>query len=235
MLLIAFLAAMVSMALVGCESLAEAASGYGIERPLDEETIRAGLKEALRIGSEQAVELVSREDGFLSRPEIRIPLPQELDDVATTLRDVGLGSLVDRFEETMNRAAERAAPEALGIFRDAIADLSIQDARNILQGGPHAATDLFELRTRDRLFELFLPEVRAVTDRVELTSSYKVLMDAYHRIPFVQRRDMDLDRYVTRQALDGLFLMLGREEARIRDDPVARVTELLRRVFGRSA
>ncbi len=198
----------------------------------DDATVARGLSEALRVGTENAVNLTGREDGFLKNPKITIPLPQKLEKPASLLRKVGAGKQVDEFVTTLNRAAEKAAPQAKEIFWETVKRMTFDDARRILQGGDTAATDYFREKTSPRLVELFRPAVTAATAEVGATRSYKKLIDRYRSIPFTQSVWVDIDQYVTEKAVEGLFLMVAEEERRIRKDPAARVTELLRKVFG---
>jgi hypothetical protein len=202
-------------------------------KKLDEKTIIAGLKEALEVGTKKAVGSVSKEDGYFKNPEIKIPMPNDLKKVETSLRKIGLGNKVDEFIESMNRAAEKAAPQAADIFIKAIKEMTVMDARRILyDGGDDEATRYFERKTRDRLFELFFPVIKGSLDKVGATKLYKYLIDKYNSIPLVEKKSYNLDKYVTNKALDGLFLMVAKEEMKIRKDPAARITELLRKVFG---
>ena len=199
--------------------------------PLDRDTVIAGLKEALRVGSERAITRTSAVDGFLANELIRILMPEELESMAGALRKIGLGRQVDELEVAMNRAAEKAAGEVRGIVWREIQALSITDAMEILHGGPTAATDHFRQRTEDELRQRFHPIVVERMEEVGLSRLYAELAERHNRLPFVKRVAIDLDDYVTDRALAGVFHVLGEEEARIRADPLARTTELLRRVF----
>jgi hypothetical protein len=199
---------------------------------LSESKIIAGLKEALEIGTGNAVSYVSRLDGYYKNPDIRIPLPDNVQKAENLLRTVGFGSKVDAFEESMNRAAERAAPEARSLFVDAIKKMSISDARNILQGRDNEATLYFEDKTRGRLYELFKPIVHTAMSEVGVTQSYQELDTKVRSLPLGEKVSFDLDDYVTNKGLDGLFFMVAQEERKIRQDPAARVTDLLKEVFG---
>lgn len=221
----------VALALPGClsESLGKLINeGDG---PLDEATVTAGLKEALRIGSERAVDTTSRVDGFWGNALIRIAMPEEFENAAHTLRRIGLGAQVDEFELKMNRAAELAAGEAKSVLWNAITNMTIGDAFGILGGGDTAATDYFRDKTSDRLHERFRPIVEGTMSEAGLYRIYNDLLDQYDALPLVSRPSFDLDGYITERTLSGLFTILAREEARIREDPAARTTELLRRVF----
>jgi hypothetical protein len=199
---------------------------------LSESTIVKGLKEALEIGTANAVQIVSRVDGYYTNPKISIPLPDTVQKVESVLRAVGYGPKVDAFKLSMNRAAERAAPEAKAIFLDAIKQITFSDARKILQGRDNEATLYFRDKTSGRLHELFKPIVRTAMSEVGVTRSYQELDTKVRSIPFAERLSFDLDEYVTNKALDGLFFMVAEEERKIRQDPAARITDLLRKVFG---
>lgn len=208
--------------------------GISLSKPkeLDEKTIIAGLREALEIGTRNAVKVVSKKNGYLSNRKIAIPLPDELEEVADKLRSIGLRKDVDRFIEDMNHAAEKAAEGAADIFIDAIRKMTLDDARRILKGPDDAATSYFEKHTRKRLYDMFFPVIRDAMNRLGVTKLYKFLLDSYNKLPLVRKKTYDLDRYITNKGLDGLFTMLSEEEKKIRKDPAARVTELLRKVFG---
>lgn len=190
-----------------------------------------GLKEALEIGTDNAVKLVSKPDGYYNNPGIKIPLPKNVQKVEKLLRGAGFGSKVDAFELSMNRAAEQAAPEAKVIFWDAIKTMDITDAQKILNGGDNEATLYFKNNTYDRLEEIFKPIVKESMGAAGVTSSFQDLNAKVKKIPFTDPLKLDLDQYVTDGALDGLFKMLAAEEKRIRQDPTARVTDLLTKVF----
>ena len=224
-----FMALLLSGLLFGCETLDSLIMAQ--DQPLSESTIIAGLKEALERGTTLAVEVVSREDGFFGNMEIRIHLPEELADVDKTLRSIGLGSKMDEFEESMNRAAEQAAALAIDIFIDAIMQMTIGDARAILQGADDAATRYLENNYRERLYQSFYPVVERAMQEVGLARVYRFILDKYNSIPLIEKKEYNLDNYITNRALDGLFLMVSREEKEIRTNPAARVTELLKKVF----
>lgn len=198
---------------------------------LDSATVAAGLKEALAVGSERAVASTSARDGFWGNEEIKIPLPEELNNVFTTLRTVGFGSQVDALELNMNRAAEQASAEAKPVLLNAVKGMSLSDAMGILRGGDTAATEYFRAETADTLKEKFLPIIQDKMAGVGLYQQYNKLMDAYAALPLTKDRGFDLDNYVADKGLDGLFSMLAREEAEIRENPAARSTELLQKVF----
>jgi len=201
-------------------------------RELSENKIIRGLKEALQIGTSNAVGIISKLDGYYKSPEIRIPLPDSVQKVEKLLRAVGYGSKVDAFELSMNRAAERAAPEAKAMFLNAIKQITFSDAKKILQGRDNEATLYFEDKTRGRLHELFQPIVHLAMSEVGVTRWYQELEAKVRSIPFTESLNLDLDGYVTNKALDGLFFMVAEEERKIRQDPAARITDLLKEVFG---
>jgi hypothetical protein len=231
-------AALVLVALLlapaGCAEMSKslgALSGAAAGGPLDEGTIGAGLKEALRVGAERAVGRVSKLDGFLADELIRIAVPDELETMTSALRKVGMGRQVDELETSMNRAAEKASAEATAVFWEAVQGLTIDDARAVLSGGKHAATKLLRARTTTSLETRIHPIVKRKMDEVGLSRLYGDLAARYDALPFGQKPAIRLDDYVTAETLDGLFTVLAQEEERIRADPAARTTELLRRVF----
>jgi hypothetical protein len=197
------------------------------------DTVVSGLKEALAIGAENAVKNVSQVDGYFGNKMIKILMPEKIQTVADVLRKVGYQKEVDDFVLSMNRAAEKAAPKAASYFAGAIREMSIEDARGILNGGDTAATKFFEEKTHDKIYSEFKPIVSASMNEVGVTRSYKNMMAKYESIPFMDKQSLDLDHYVTNGALDGLYYMVGQEEKKIRTDPAARVTDLLKTVFGK--
>ena len=212
--------------------LKDAASKIGGEKGLSEDEIVNGLKQALEVGTGNAVTTVSQTGGYFKNPKIKIPLPENVQKVEKLLRSTGFGSQVDEFELSMNRAAERAAPEAKTIFFDAIKQMSFADARQILEGPDDAATRYFQGKTTDRLQDIFKPITHQAMSEVGVTNYYQSIDDKIKTIPFVaDQMNFDLDQYVTDKALNGLFLMLAEEEKKIRQDPAARVTNLLKKVF----
>jgi hypothetical protein len=197
-----------------------------------EDTFIAGLKEALDIGTKNAVSTVSKENGYFGDINIKIPVPKKLEDAEELLRKIGMDDRVDEFVLSMNRAAEKAAPQAADIFMGAIREMTVVDAYGIVKGDKTAATSYFQDKTSDNLYQLFRPVVTESMAQVGVVRSYKRMMKKYNSIPFVKKIDVDLEDYVTDEALGGLFFMVGEEEKKIRKDPAARVTELLQEVFG---
>ena len=204
----------------------------GTSDSISESEIVEGLKEALEIGTGKAVDLVSKQGGYYNNPEIKIPLPAAVQNAEKLLRGVGFGSKVDAFELSMNKAAERAAPEAKSIFWDAIKKMKIDDAKKILNGREDEATLYFQDKTSARLQKIFEPIVKESMGEVGVTRTYQDLNAKVKIIPFADSLSLDLDKYVTDGALNGLFQMLAEEEKKIRSDPAARVTDLLKKVFG---
>lgn len=200
---------------------------------LSSDTIVNGLKEALVIGTKKAVESASKDGGYLNNPQIRIPLPPRVQQAAGLMRQLGLNKMAEDFEQSINRAAEKAAPQATSIMVDAIKSMTIDDARNILNGENDATTRFFEEHTRDKLSGLFEPIIDTSLNEVGATRYYNQLDGKVSSVPVVgQNLNLNLSDYVTSQALDGLFVMIAQEEQKIRSNPVARTSELLQQVFG---
>jgi Protein of unknown function (DUF4197) len=205
----------------------------GSQGELSENKITAGLKEALQIGTGNAVKIVSKTGGYYYNPNIKIPLPEPIRKVEALARAGGFGKQVDEFEMSMNTAAEKAAPEAKSIFWDAIKKMTFSDARKILNGRENEATLYFKDKTHDRLSELFKPMIHQSMSRVGVTEKYQALEHMVAAIPMVGSERFNLDQYVDEKALDGLFYIVAQEEKKIREDPAARVTDLLKEVFAK--
>ncbi|MBS1113365.1 MAG: hypothetical protein H6Q92_1128 [Nitrospirae bacterium] len=199
----------------------------------DDATVVSGLKEALAIGTENAVKNVSQTDGYFSNKLIKILMPEKIQKVADVLKMAGYQKQVDDFVLSMNRAAEKAAPQAASYFKDAIKEMTFEDATKILNGGDTSATEFFKGKTQDKLYSAFKPIISSSMNEVGVTRSYKDMMGQYESLPFMSKESVDLDHYVTNKSLDGLFTMIGQEEKKIRTDPAARVTDLLKSVFGK--
>ena len=196
--------------------------------------IVAGLKEALKVGSDNTVQLTGKTDGYFGNEAIKILMPEQLRTVEKGLRALGQGEQVDAFVLSMNRAAEKAAPAAKDIFWNAITGMSIDDARKILNGGDTAATDYFKARTGEALTSAFRPVVDESMKDVGVVKQYKQLQSSYQSLPFSSSLpSFDIEAYVVAKALDGLFHVLGEQERKIRTDPAAQVTSLLKQVFGK--
>ena len=205
-------------------------SGTGVS---GDAKIGAALKQALQVGTENAVKLTGKTDGYFGNKAIKILMPDKLRSVEKGLRTVGYGNDVDNLVLSMNRAAERAAPEAKKIFWDAIGKMTIDDAQRILNGTPTAATDYFKDKTSASLTLAFRPIVDRAMDEVGTVKQYNELLGQARTIPFLRTDNVDLDRYVVGKALNGLFHVVGDEERKIRTDPAARVTSLLKEVFAK--
>ena len=193
----------------------------------------SGLKEALQIGTDNAVSLTGTKDGFFKNEAIKILLPEKLKTVERGLRMTGMGSKLDEFELSMNRAAERAAPAARSIFKEALTEMTFDDARKILTGGNTSATEYFKGRTSGRLTDAFKPTVELAMEETGVVKQYKQLSGGISSLPFGGGTSFDITGYVVGKSLDGLFYMLGEEEKKIRNNPAARVTPLLKEVFGK--
>jgi len=191
-----------------------------------------GLKEALTQGISKGADQASRQDGFYLNKLIRIPFPPDAQRVATTLRAIGLGSQVDKFELSLNRGAEDAAKSAKPIFISAIKSLTFSDVWGILTGQKDAATNYLKRTTTAQLTTAFKPIIQQSLDKVSATQYYTGLVTRYNQIPLVKPVNPDLNQYATDKAIGGLFTLIAQEEANIRENPVARTTEILRRVFG---
>lgn len=208
---------------------------------LSESQIGAGLKEALSIGAERAVSVLGQQGGFLNDGSVRIPLPGMLGSAAKGLRAAGQGHYVDEFETAVNRAAEQAVPETLDIVKQTVRDMSLEDVRGILSGGDDAATQFLRKRAGGSLRTAILPIVSQATDNAGATSAYKALKGRADGMlgglgslgGLVDTRSLDLDGYVADKSLDGLFLKLAAEEKQIRENPLARTTDLLKTVFSK--
>ncbi|MEM7226860.1 MAG: DUF4197 domain-containing protein [Pseudomonadota bacterium] len=201
---------------------------------LGSDEIAAGLREALAVGTEKVVDQVGTTDGFNGDPSIHIPLPGALQDVQSALRAVGMAEMADDLELRLNRGAEAAAPEAKALFVEAISRMTLEDAQAIYDGPDDAATQYFKQAMSEPLAERMAPIVDRSLADVGAVKSYDAMMGQYDTIPFVPDVKSDLTGYVVDQALDGIFYYVAKEEAAIRNNPAARTTELLQKVFGSS-
>ena len=215
------------------EKISPALKGDTTEKILSLEKTISGLKEALSVGTGNAVSLLSVDDGYFGNELTKILMPEKIQNVADMLKKVGFASQVDNFVLTMNRAAEKAAPQAKEFFIGAIKEMTFDDAKKILNGGDTAATDYLNDKTREKIYAAFKPSVSSSLNQVGATKAYKDMMQSFSSLLFMSAQSLDLDHYVTDQALKGLFLRVGEEEAKIRKNPAARVTGLLEQVFGK--
>ncbi len=223
----------VGVLMAGCtaQQLKKAVDDYLGDEKLTTEQVAAGLKEALVKGIGNGADQASKVNGFLGNPSIKIPFPPEVQQVEDKLRQLGLGSQVDQFVETLNRGAEEAAKEAKPIFVSAIKSMTIQDAWTILKGNNDEATLYLKKTISDQLRAKFAPVIKQALSKTNATKYYGDLMNTYNKIPFLADVNADLESYATDRALDGLFLLIAQEEAKIRKDPMARTTDLLKKVF----
>jgi len=199
---------------------------------LSEDEVAKGLKEALNQGIEKGVAQLNKKDGYLKDPQIKIPLPEEAKMVDRKMRSIGQDKLVDDVIESMNRAAEDAASEAKDIFVAAIKGMTLTDAMSILKGEDDAATKYLNKATYAALTDKFHPIIKVSLDKVGATQYWNTLFSNYNKIPFITKVNPDLEKYVTEKALNGLFIQVAKEELLIRQDPSARATDLLKKVFG---
>ena len=202
---------------------------------LTNDEVVSGLREALQIGIKNSVDLTSVTDGFLQNNEIRLPFPPDAQKVRDKAIEWKLNGQVEKFETTLNRAAEEASKEALPIFADAIKNMSVQDGFAILKGGDGAATKFLKDNTSAKLVAAFAPKVKEATSKVKLTEYWSPIITKYNNAMTLtggEKLNPDLDAYITQKAIDGLFLMVSKEENKIRKDPAAQVTALLTKVFG---
>ena len=198
-----------------------------------EDDYTLALRDVLFNGTLSAIKELGRDNGFLKNLQVKIPMPKALQPVEKTLRFIGRDKVADDFIAAMNHAAERAVPEAVDVFKNAVKQMTFTDARNIVRGSDDAATQFFRRTSENRLRERFLPIVQKFTEQVGVTAQYKRLIQQAGPMATLAGRDaVDLDGYVTQKALDGLFLLMADEEQRIRRDPVAQTTSILRKVFG---
>ena len=191
-----------------------------------------GIKLALSKGAEAAVALLGRPDGFLGNPQVRIPLPGYLDDAAKLMKRFGQGKRITELETAINRAAEAAVPMGRDLLVNAVQTMSVTDAKKILTGGDNSVTAFFAEKTRAPLNTRFLPVVKQATDQVGLAQQYNQFAGKAAGLGLISAQDADLSQYVTGKTLDGLFLMIGEEERKIRKDPVGTGSALLQKVFG---
>ncbi|MCU0358393.1 MAG: DUF4197 domain-containing protein [Cyclobacteriaceae bacterium] len=229
---------LVLFVLAGCTStqinqaLGDLNKSVGVEKPLTTAEVAEGLKEALINGISNGSNQASQLDGYFKNPQIRIPFPPDVKRVEDRLRQIGMGSEVDKFIMSLNRGAEDAAKEAKPIFIAAIKQMTIQDAWGILRGDENAATEYLKRTTSPQLYEKFQPVIANSLSKVNATKYYGDLVNTYNKIPMVEKVNPDLNDYATNKAMEGLFLLIADEEKKIRKDPMARTTELLKRVFG---
>ena len=199
---------------------------------LSEDEVVNGLKEALVKGTNSGSATASKLDGYLKNPKIKIPFPPEVKQVESKLRSLGMNKLVDDFIVSLNRGAEQAAEEAKPIFVSAITGMTVKDGFNILKGEDDAATRYLEKTTTSGLTSTFKPVIKKALDATNATKYFTEIIKAYNKIPFIADVNPNLEEYATTKAIDGLFFLIAIEEKLIREDPLARTSELLKKVFG---
>lgn len=232
--LISFILLIVIFHSCSAQQFPKSLEDFGIKtNELSTAEVEQGLRAALEKGVKEASEEVSQVGGYLNDPQIRIPFPPEVEKVETRLRSMGMDRLVDDFIETLNRGAEEAATEAKPIFVNAIRQMTIQDAMDILRGSNDEATQYLKRTTTAHLTEKFQPVISEALQQTGATKYYADIVNTYNKIPLVQKVNPDLEAYATQKAIDGLFLKIAEEEQKIRQDPAARTSEILRKVFGR--
>lgn len=221
---------LMSLSLLALSSAMQPGFAAGLASLSNTDTV-SGLKDALTQGATKAVSQLGAPDGFLDNAAVRIPLPDSLQKIERGLKFMGMGDEADQLVTSMNHAAEMAVKEAGPVLVDAVKKMSIQDAKGILTGGDTAATDYFRETTSETLTKKFLPIVERATAKVQLAEQYNELAGQGERLGLVKPEDASIDSYVTRKALDGLFLVIGEQEQAMRKDPVGAATGLARKVF----
>ena len=208
-------------------------AGSNLGAGLSNDKIVSGLKEALTRGTNSSTAVVSKLDGYYKNPKIKIPFPKEAKQMESTLKSIGMSKQVDEFVKTLNRAAEDAAKQAAPIFVNAIKRMTVNDGIKILRGGNTAATEFLKASTSAALTAQFRPVVQSSLQKVQITKHWTPLVKSYNRVPMVKKMNPDLNAYVTQKAIEGLFIMIAEEEAKIRKDPVQTGSNLLNEVFGK--
>lgn len=199
---------------------------------LSQSDASAGLKDALTQGAQVAVKQLSQPGGFSNDPQVRIELPGKLGKAARTMKQFGMGAQVDQLEASMNKAAEAAMPQAQALLVDAVKKMTVTDAKGILQGGDHAATDYLNRSSREQLRAKFLPIIKQATDQVGVAKQYNAFASQAAAFGVVDAKSANVENYVTEKALDGLFKMIAEQEASIRQNPAGAATSLAKKVFG---
>ena len=231
-----FFASLVIVILAGCtaqqvQQAQDALGGILNDDQLSTAQVAEGLKEALVNGTSKGTATASQLDGYFKNPKLKIPFPPDVQKVENKLRQLGLNKQVDQFVMTLNRGAEEAAKEAKPIFVAAIKNMTIQDAWGILKGGDNAATDYLKRATSAELRGKFKPVIKRALDKTNATKYYSDVINTYNKIPFIEQVNPNLDDYATQKAIDGLFVLIAQEESNIRANPLARTTDLLKKVF----
>ena len=231
-----FLVSIIATLLLGCtaqqvQQAQDALGGILQDDQLSTAQVAQGLKEALINGTSKGASTASKVDGYFKNPQIKIPFPPDVKKVETKLRQLGLGNQVDKFVLTLNRGAEEADKEAKPILVAAIKNMTIQDAWGILKGEDNAATNYLKRATSAELTGKFKPVIKRALDKTQATKYYGDVINTYNKIPFIDQVNPNLDDYATQKAIDGLFTLIQKEEKNIRENPLARTTDLLKKVF----
>jgi hypothetical protein len=213
------------------EKAAAVVTGTTAPKLTNEEVIQ-GLREALTVGTNSASSFASKTDGYLKNPRLFIPWPEEAKDMKARLLKMGMKKKIEDFETSLNRAAEEAAKNAAPVFIDAIKNMSVADGFAILRSNDTAATNYLRKTTYSPLELKFLPVVKEAINKVKVTSYWNPLVTTYNKLPGVKKQNPDLDKYVTNKAINGLMILIADEEIKIRKDPMARVNDILKKVFG---
>ncbi len=209
-----------------------AGTGTPAANPLTNDEVISGLRDALTVGTNNSSAFASKVDGFYKNPKLFIPFPSEAQKVKDWAIKLKMEAQLDKFVETLNRSAEEAAKDAAPVFVNAIKGMSIGDGFAILKGADNAATQYLKDKTTAELRVKFTPVVQNAINKVEVTKYWNPIINNYNKVPFVEKQNPDLTAYVTDRAMEGLFKLIAEEELKIRKDPVARVTDILKRVFG---
>lgn len=208
-------------------------AGLTSKSTLNDSKIGQGIKEALKVGIDKTIQQTGKKDGYLANPQIKIPVPDKLKLMDSLLRKVGFGPKMDEFVLSMNRAAESASPYAKDVFLESIASMSVDDAQQIWKGSDTAATDFFKAKSSPELIKIYKPLISKSMAKYQVTQKYQDLISKYNSLPLAQNfKAPEIEQYVAGKSLDGLFIVLGQQEKSIRKDPAARVTALLKEVFG---
>jgi len=227
-----FISATVSKAQFDINQTVKDATNIINGKNLSNDDIIKGLKEALSVGTKNSSGKASKTDGYYKNPLIKIPFPKEGQQMESTLKSLGMTKQVNDFVKSLNRAAEDAAKKAAPIFLDAITKMTITDGVNILKGNDDAATQFLKKGTSTQLKNEFKPVIKTSLNKVQVTKYWNPLVKNYNKVPFVTKMNPNLEEYVTQKAMDGLFMLIAQEEAKIRKDPKAQVTDILKKVFG---
>jgi hypothetical protein len=233
--IVSFSALTIMFSFSSCETLSgvvDSALGSG-GSSLTNDQVVGGLKDALKQGVTKGVTTLSAKDGFFKNPSVKILFPAEAQEVEKKLRALGLGNTVDNAIEKINRAAEDAAIGAKDIFVNAIISMTVSDAMNILMGEKNACTNYLKKTTSDALYQKFSPVIKASLNKVGALTAWNEVITRYNKIPLVQQVNPNLDDHITKKAMDGLFMMVEKEEADIRVNPLQRGTELMKKVFAK--